>query len=215
MYGALKSSTIIWTPSCSMTRSLGRRLSSNAMPYCIPEQPPPLTKMRSASCGLPSLARSSLRWDCASGVSETTCCCSITLGILPPDLPSPAGGGWREVPGGGRSELSPAWSSAPSELEASLGFLLLGRGRGPGDELGQLLGPAGDRALGVGQHEDLALDRRLIRLGPVEVDLDRQLLLERADDVLFAHHRLGDLVVEREDDAPWNDVQHVGEDVQQ
>src|SRR5712691_6112428 len=52
------------------------------MPYCIPEQPPPLTKIRSASCGLPSFERSSLRRVCASEVSETTAC-SITFWMLP------------------------------------------------------------------------------------------------------------------------------------
>src|SRR5712692_4463118 len=50
MYETLKSSTTIWTPSLSTTTSSWRRWSSKAMPYCIPEQPPPLTKMRRASC---------------------------------------------------------------------------------------------------------------------------------------------------------------------
>src|SRR5712691_5225147 len=130
MYGALKSSTISCTPSCSITRSSGRRMSSKAMPYCIPEQPPPLTKTRSASCGLPSLASSSLRRAWASEVSETTAC-SITTGILPEGL-------------------------AAAQLESALlGFLLLGGGRA-GDQKDQLLCPARDRALGVREHEDLA-----------------------------------------------------------
>src|SRR5579864_1302037 len=85
MYGALKSSTRMWTPPASMTTSSARRWSSKAMPYCIPEQPPPLTKMRRASWGLSSLASSSLRRDWASGVSETTAC-SITDKMLPRDL---------------------------------------------------------------------------------------------------------------------------------
>src|SRR5712691_3054530 len=65
-----------------MVMSSGRRMSSKAMPYCMPEQPPPLTKMRSASWGLPSLANSSLRRAWASEVSETTAC-SITTWMLP------------------------------------------------------------------------------------------------------------------------------------
>src|SRR5438034_641672 len=82
MYGALKSSTRIWTPPASITMSSARRLSSKAMPYCMPEQPPPLTKMRRASWGLPSFSRRSLRRAWASEVSETTAC-SITVGSLP------------------------------------------------------------------------------------------------------------------------------------
>src|SRR5438445_9914479 len=87
MYGALKSSITIWTPSWSMVMSWGRRMSSKAMPYCMPEQPPPLTNMRSASWGLPSLERSSLRRIWASEVSETTAC-SITFWMLPRVPPS-------------------------------------------------------------------------------------------------------------------------------
>src|SRR5437868_6659048 len=79
---------------------------------------------------------------------------------------------------GPRSGPGGAVRLAPAELEALL-FLLLG-GRRTGDHLSQLLHPACDRALGVGQDEDLALDRGLIGLGPVEVYLDRELLLERA-----------------------------------
>jgi len=62
---------------------------------------------------------------------------------------------------------------------------------------------------------DRDLDRRLVRLGPIEVDLDSQLLLEGPDHVLPAHHGLRHLVIEGEDDAAGNDVQHVGKDVQQ
>src|SRR6266567_3138668 len=116
MYGALKSSTRIWTPCASTTMSSGRRLSSKAMPYCIPEQPPPLTKTRSASWGLPSLASSSLRRVWASGVRETTAC-SITEKMVP----APA------------AELEPPLTLP--ELEAALGLLVLARG-GAGDDLG-------------------------------------------------------------------------------
>src|ERR1700704_6516520 len=131
MYGALKSSTIICTPSCSMTMSSGRRLSSKAIPYCMPEQPPPLTKIRSASCGLPSLASSSFKRDWASAVSETTASCSITPWMLPDGLASP-------------------------ELETLLGRLGL-RPRRPCDQRRQRLRASRDRALRVGQDEDLPL----------------------------------------------------------
>src|SRR5436189_309220 len=87
----------------------------------------------------------------------------------------------------------------PTQLESLLFALGFGGGRA-GDDLGQLLRATGKGALRIGEDEDLAPDRRLVRLGPVEVDLDGQLLLQGANDVLFAHHRLRDLVVEREDD---------------
>src|SRR5579859_2579655 len=193
MYGALKSSTRICTPPASITRSSARRLSSKAMPYCMPEQPPPLTKMRSASWGLPSFSSRSLRRVWASGVSETTAC-SITQRVYQPYGP----------------ELLPL-----PELEApALGLLVLAGGLA-GDQLRQLLGPMADRALGVGQDQDLALDGRLVRLGAVELDLDRELLLEGPDDVLLAHHRLRHLVVEGEDDPPRDDVEDVREDAEQ
>src|SRR6266851_2531052 len=141
MYGALKSSITIWTPSWSMVMSSGRRMSSKAMPYCMPEQPPPLTKIRSASCGFPSLERSSLRRVWASEVSETTAC-SITFWMLP--RPSP-------------SYSKPRTSRARSAA----------------------------------------------------------LLLERPHDVFPADHRLGHLVVEGKDHPAGDDVEHIGEDVQQ
>src|ERR1700716_2679585 len=167
MYGALKSSITICTPSWSIVTSSGRRMSSKAMPYCMPEQPPPLTKMRSASWGLPSLSRSSLRRVEATGVSETTAC-SITGRSLPAKL-------------------------AAADLEAaSLGLVLLAGGLA-GDQGRQLFHAPADGALGVGQNEDLALDRSLVRLGAVELDLDRQLLLQGADHVLLADDRLGHL----------------------
>src|SRR5581483_12513969 len=118
MYGALKSSTRIWTPSASITRSSARRLSSKAMPYCMPEQPPPLTKIRSASWGLPSFERSSLSLDWASEVSETTAC-SIT------------------------EKMVPARGLAPADLEAAApGLLVLARRRAR-DDLRQALDAAG------------------------------------------------------------------------
>src|SRR5581483_2501289 len=101
-----------------------------------------------------------------------------------------------------------------TELEAALLLFGLGGGRRPGDLLGQLLDAAGDGALRVGQDQDLAPDRGLVRLGAVEVDLDGEVLLQGPDDVLSAHHRLRHLVVEGEDDAAWNDVEHIGEDVE-
>src|SRR5581483_11863606 len=189
-YGALKSSTRIWTPPASITRSSALRLSSKAMPYCMPEQPPPLTKIRSASWGLPSFESSSWSLDWASEVSETTAC-SIT------------------------EKMVPARGLAPADLEAAaLGLFVLARRR-PGDDLGQALGAARDGALGVGEDQDLALHGRLVGLGAVELDLDRQLLLEGPDDVLLADHRLRDLVVQGEDHPPGHDVQHVGEDLEQ
>src|SRR5437763_2170273 len=135
------------TPPCSTISSPGRTLSSKAMPYCMPEQPPPLTKTRSASWGLPSFSSSSLSLTWASEVSETTAC-SITVEMVPAvaaDL-------------GGSALL-------PADLEAALGGLLVLARRRAGDQLGQLLGAAADGALGVGQDQDLALDRRLVRLG--------------------------------------------------
>src|SRR6266550_968135 len=194
-----------------MIRSSARRWSSNAMPYCIPEHPPPLTKMRRPRLGFSSLASNSLRRDWASGVSETRAC-SITKRDATTrsahHLPACRGGRRRSPPGGGLA-------LPPAELE-SLPFAALGFGGcRAGDDLGQLLRAAGKGALGIGQDEDLAPDRRLVGLGPVEVDLDRQLLLQGANHVLLAHHRLRDLVVEREDDPARDDVQDVGEDVQQ
>src|SRR5256885_7980623 len=204
-----------------MIRSSGRRWAANAMPYCIPEHPPPLTKMRRPRLGFSSLASNSLRRDWASGVSETRAC-SITAKMLPRVLAftSPLAG-WRfglsppRLPG--RSAAKPPGGGLalpPTQLE-SLPFALGIGGCRAGDDLSQLLRAAGKRALGIGQDEDLAPDRRLVGLGPVEVDLDRQLLLQGANDVLLAHHRLRDLVVEREDDPARDDVQDVGEDVQQ
>src|SRR5438309_2711157 len=199
MYETLKSSTTIWTPSWSTITSSARRWSSKAMPYCMPEHPPPLTKMRRASPGVGSLASSSLRRDWASGVSETTAC-SITLGMLPRGFTAAPHSLGRCLPA--------------AQLEPFL-FLGLPGARASGDHLSQLLDPARDRALGVREDEDLPLDGRLVRLGPVEIDLDRQLLFQRPDDVLFAHHRLWDLVVEGEDDAARDDVEDIVEDVQQ
>src|SRR6266849_5001107 len=200
----------IWTPSWSMVTSSGRRMSSKAIPYCMPEQPPPLTKMRSASWGFPSLARSSLRRTWASGVSETAAC-SITFWMLPrSQFTSPPCG---EV--GAQRRAGRSGRSAPAYLEPLLGlFLPLGAGRAC-DQLSQLLGAAGDRALRIGEDQDLASHGGLVGLGAVEIDLDRELLLERADHVLPAHDRLRHLVVEGEDDAAGDDVEHVGEDVQQ
>src|SRR5438132_7170766 len=69
--------------------------------------------------------------------------------------------------------------SASAQLEPLLGLLLaLGAGR-PGDLLSERLGAAGDGALRVGEDKDLAADGGLVGLGAVEVDLDRELLLER------------------------------------
>src|SRR5438094_9853603 len=105
------------------------------MPYCIPEQPPPLTKTRRASCGLSSLASSSLRRVWASVVRETTAC-SITAKMLPRLLgvPLPFRG---EGQGEGRGELP------PPELEPLLLLGLAGAG-GPRDHLRHLLDPARD-----------------------------------------------------------------------
>src|SRR6266566_3140007 len=249
MYGALKSSMTIWTPSCSMVMSSARRMSSKAMPYCMPEQPPPLTKTRSANWGLPSLARSSLRRVRASEVSETTAC-SITFSMLarvpagfgssirlPPPAPARTpsrsrGGstsGLRSRPRGasnrsGRSIRAsrPRPSGlrmrrrrlASAQLEPLLGRLALGAHRSR-DQLRQRLGAAGDGALRVGQDQDLAADGGFVGLGAVEVDLDREFLLQRPHHVFPAHDRLGDLVVEGEDDAAGDDVEHIGKDLQQ
>src|SRR5258708_21360541 len=59
-----------------------------------------------------------------------------------------------------------------------------GLGLQPGDDSGQRFGAAGDGALGVGHHQNLALDGRLVRLRPVVADLDDDLLLQRPLDVL-------------------------------
>src|SRR2546426_12144315 len=176
------------------------------MPYCIPEHPPPLTKMRRARLGFSSLASNSLRRDWASGVSETRAC-SITLRCYH--------GIQKLLPIHGEVAAKPPEGLPPTQLEAALLLALSLYGRRARDDLGQLLGAAGYGALRIGQDEDLALDPRFVGLGPVEVDLDCQLLLQGANDVLLAHHRLRDLVVEREDDPARHDVQHVGEDVQQ
>src|SRR5215472_1023674 len=47
------------------------------MPYCSPEQPPPLTKTRRPSSGLASLSSSDLSCDRASVVSVTVACSII------------------------------------------------------------------------------------------------------------------------------------------
>src|SRR5438105_1733808 len=150
-------------------------------------------KMMRASWGLPVLARSSVSRDWASVVSETTAC-SIT-GVM---LPAPQG---RGLP-------------LPELEAAALGLLVLS-GRLARDQLGQLLDASADGALGVGQDQDLALHRCFVRLGAVEVDLHRQLLLQGPDHVFLAHHRLRDLVVEGQNDAAGDDVEHIGEDAQQ
>src|SRR5215472_6014321 len=48
------------------------------MPYCRPEQPPPLTKTRRPSSGLASFSSSDLSCDRASVVSVTVACSIIT-----------------------------------------------------------------------------------------------------------------------------------------
>src|SRR5256885_12324970 len=110
-----------------MIRSSARRWSSNAMPYCIPEHPPPLTKMRRARPGLSSLESNSLRRDWATGVSETRAC-SITFGMLPALsgqlFPIYRASTWP------RGDRLP-----PTQLESFLLALALGR-RGAGDDLG-------------------------------------------------------------------------------
>src|ERR1051325_2366245 len=190
-----------------MIRSSARRWSSKAMPYCMPEHPPPLTKMRRARPGFSSWASNSLSRDCASGVSETRAC-SITVEMLPRASSAPC------PPYTGASARGARAPLPPSELDP-FRCLGLGGGRRTGDDLSQLLRATGQRTLGVGQDQDLALDGGLVRLGAIELDLHRQLLLECPDDVLLAHDRLGNLVVEGEDHAPRHDVEDVGEDVQQ
>src|SRR5205809_6665500 len=108
------------------------------MPYCIPEQPPPLTKTRRASCGLSSLASSSASLVWASVVRETTAC-SITPEMLPRLLrvPSPR---HARGSGRGRGELP------PPELEPHLHLGLAGAG-GPRDHLRHHHDPARDRAV--------------------------------------------------------------------
>src|SRR2546421_9445474 len=101
------------------------------MPYCIPEQPPPLTKTRRASCGLSSLASSSLRRVWASVVSETTAC-SITDEMLPRGsafTSHPVGRSAAKPPGGEAQQPSPS-----TELEPLLFLGLAGAGA-PRDHL--------------------------------------------------------------------------------
>src|SRR2546429_3806131 len=170
-----------------MIRSSARRWSSNAMPYCIPEHPPPLTKMRRPRLGFSSVASNSLRRDWASGVSETSAC-SITnrdattrsalhlpacrggrrrsrrgVGLSPPRLP---GRSAAKPPGGGLA-------LPPTQLE-SLPFALGIGGRRAGDDLGQLLRAAGKGGLGSGPDGDLAPDPRPVGLVPVQCEFERQ-----------------------------------------
>src|SRR5439155_9791818 len=81
-YVALKGSTKTATPWNSAEKSPSR-LSSNTMPYCIPEQPPFSMNTRRALPGLAfSLARSVLMWLAALSVRLTTTLFSATASIF-------------------------------------------------------------------------------------------------------------------------------------
>src|SRR6266536_1565506 len=239
MWGALKSSTRILTPSCSTISSPGRTMSSKAIPYWRPEQPPPDTKTRSPSSGLPSFSSRPLRCVSASELSETVSCsiipgCETSLRVrgfrvyhaleeCPPRLSrirACRGGGLPRQAGGASAPLQPRYDlSSDLDVEAELPREAAGTpalvGLEAGDDPGQLLGAAGDRAARVGEDQDLALDRGLVGLGAVVADLDVDRLLERALHVLAADHGLGGLVVHGDDDPPGHDLEDGGEDVEQ
>src|SRR6185503_2567767 len=72
------------TPFFSITASSSFFTSSNVKPYWKPEQPPPVTKTRSLSSGLPSASISCLTWFAALALKSSGAGISVTAFIPTP-----------------------------------------------------------------------------------------------------------------------------------
>src|SRR5262245_23483210 len=140
------------TPSCSTISSPGLTLSSNAIPYWSPEQPPPLTKTRRATCGLASFSSSDLSCERASPVSVTDADSIIAnLRYLPQASAIPWYHGPRSRPRYPPGRVGSGSGVGGWTLGFGLGMMGVGEAVGDGVGVGVGVGVSVGVGLGVGQ----------------------------------------------------------------